>query len=362
MTDWAMSGRRDAYRVTAVDPFTLVEVGDLDAVISECSVTYGCYTDNIVQATIVVTEESWQACGIGNLLRIHHDAELPDGTSESEVLGTFFADSAEKETKEAIPLRRCTCYSTMWRLSQDSLAADFVVKKNASCLNGLSKLITAEGATAIAGAGPKTSTKTHSQDVRFKAGANRLECVNTYAGWCGWTVGVDDYGRQTIETYTPPRTRQVKHDFTDGDSCTYLPAIKETFTGDVCNRVVAIWSREKDAGDGYGTSARAVADLGSASPYSYERCGRRMTHVLKVTEPKTAAQLAEIAQDYLAQHDAAIRYLEIEHVGIPHLRAGDCVTYTNALTGDWNLVCEITQMDVTCGPLMMTRSKLKVIA
>ena len=130
----------------------------------------------------------------------------------------------------------------------------------------------------------------------------------------------------------------------------------------MCNRVVALWSREKDAGDGYGTSARAVADLGSASPYSYQRCGRRMTHVLKVTEPKTSAQLASMAKDYLAQHDAAIRYLEIEHVGIPHLRAGDCVTYTNTLAGDVNLVCEITQMDVTLGPLMVTRSKLKVIA
>ena len=87
-----------------------------------------------------------------------------------------------------------------------------------------------------------------------------------------------------------------------------------------------------------------------------------MTHVLKVTEPKSAADLLAIAQDYLSEHDAATRYIEIEHVGIPHLRAGDVVTYTNAKAGEMGLVCEVTQMDITPGPLMLTKSKLKVIA
>lgn len=361
MTDWGMSGRRDTYRVTAVDPFSLIEQGELDAFMGECSVTYGAYTDNLESATIMLTEESWTRAR-GNLLRIHHHVELPDGTEADEILGTFFADTAEKEYEPGIQKRRCSCYSTMWRLSQDSLAADYIVKKGASCLTGLTNLIKAEGATVIAGASATSSGRTHTTDVRFPVGSNRLESANTYAGWCNWIIGVDDYGRQTIDAYVNPANRQTVHDFTDGEDCTYLPAIKETFTGDVCNRVVAIWSREKDAGDGYGTSARAVADLPASSPLSYQACGRRMTHVLTISDPKTAAELATIAKDYLSQHDAETRYLEIQHVGIPNLRAGDCVTYTNEGAGDWRLVCEVTQMDISTGPLMLTKTKLKVIA
>lgn len=360
MPDWGMSGRRDSYAFTAVDPFTLMEQGPLDCIPEECSITYGFYTDNRVQATITMLEDSYREA-VGNLIRVSHSVELPDGTTETEVLGTFFIDSAEKEQSAAITKRVCNCYSTMWRLSQDYLASDFVMKKNQACATRLSYLMSSEGATVILGAGV-TASKVHTQDARFKIGSNRLECSNTYAGWCGWQIDVDDYGRQVINVYTPPELAAPSHFFEDGQNCTYLPAIKETFTGEVCNRVVAMWSREKAGSDGLGLSGRQVADLPSGNPYSYEQCGRRITHVLKVKEPMAASDLLKAAKDYLASHDAAIRFLEVEHVGIPNLRAGDTVTYTNAKAGDFNLLCEVTQMDIrSLGPLMICRSKLKVV-
>ena len=369
MPDWGMPGRSDRYAFTAVDPFSLEELGELDCDASASSITWGYYTDNKAQATVVMLEDSYQRLGIGNLVRISHTAELPDGTKAEEVLGTFFIDSAEKERSSGFTRRRCNCYSTMWRLSQDYLSADFVMKgphgstPGQSCATRLSELISAEGATVILGSGVSAS-KTHTRDARFPAGANRLQCANEYAGWCGWYLDVDGYGRQALVQYVPPGNRQPRYEFQDGANCTYRPSVKETFTGSVCNRVVAVWSREKapSPSDGLGLSGRAVADLPSASPYSYERCGRRITHVLQMREPMAQADLLKAAQDYLAQHDAAIRYLEIEHVGIPGLRAGDTVYYTNTKAGDVNLLCEITQQDVSSlGPLMMTKSKLKVV-
>lgn len=352
--DWAASGRRDSYSFTKVDPFTLVDMGSLEAIPSECSITYGYYTDNYATATIV-SPDAYD----GGLIRVYHTVVMPDGTRTEECLGTFFVESCERKATAGMVRQTMTCYSTLWRLSQDALAKDYVVAKNSSCLAGLSGLITAEGARVIASG--ELPSKTHTVDVRFPAGENRLQCAYTYAGWCNWELGVDDFGYQTIKPYTPPANRSVKYVFEDGAGCVYVPDSTETYTGDICNRVVARWSKEK-APDGFNVSSmRSVADLPAANPYSYLNAGRRITHVLDV-EPCTQTELDNVARNYLAQHDAAIRYFEIEHVGIPDLRAGDAVTYIDH-RNDEVLTCEVTQMDVqSLTPLMMTKTKLKVIA
>ena len=359
--DWGASGRRDSYSFAAVDPFTLMEIQPVECVADSCSITYGFYTDNKAAATLVIPEDSWGAVR-GNLVRIEHTVELPTGERESEVLGTFFVDSSDKETKTAIPLRRCSCYATMWRLSQSALTTDFVFRTGDSCLQGLTRLMQGGGCTVVTGDGV-ADTRAHTCDGRFALGSNRLECVNEYAGWCGWIVGADGYGRQVLDKYVPPANRAASYVFENGANCTYLPAIKETSTGELYNEVVAYWSREKDPGDGLGLYGRAYAELDQANPYSFASCGLRMTGVLQMREPMAQADLQKAADDYLAEHDAAIRYIEIEHVGIPHLRAGDTVYYTNNAAGDANLLCEITQMQVSSlGPLMLTKSKLKVVS
>lgn len=355
MPDWAMSGRRDAYRFVTADPFTLSDVGQIEMIPSECSITYGYYTDNYATARLTAPD-SYD----GGLIRIYHNVTLPDGTDEEECLGTFFVDSVERNATAGMVRQSMDCYSTLWRLSQDALAEDYVVARNTVCLNGLGGLITAEGARAMVYPGVDAE-KTHTIDFRIATGENRLDAVNAYAGWCGWTVGVDDYGYQTIEVYTPPANRSPSYTFEAGANCVYVPDSSETFTGDVCNRVVARWSREK-APDGFNgvTSMRSVADLPKGNPYSFEACGRRITHVLDV-DPCSQAELNAKAQQYLAQHDAAIRYFEIEHVGIPYLRPGMTVTYIDERNED-ALLCEVTQMDIgTLGPLCMTKTKLKVV-
>ena len=356
--DWGMSGRRDSYRFAIVDPFTLEEIGELEAIPESSKLTYGYYTDNYASATI-------KAPGTYDrgLVRIEHTVSLPDGTSETEVLGTFFVDSAETDGG-IIPEQTLTCYSTLWRLSQDYLNVDFVRKQGQTVEGGIRALCTAEGATLITS--PEIDTAaTHTKDIRFAAGDNRLESLNTYCGWKSWELAVDGYGRQVLREYVQPQYKSVSYRFEAGENCVYLPQEKETFTGDICNRVVARWSREKapDPDDGLGLSDVVTADLLTTSPMSYEVCGRRITHVLDLDEAVSHAELQQVANDYLAQHDAAIRYLEIEHVGIPNLRAGDVVVYVNPRESDEALLCEVTQMDISSlSPLMMTRSKLKVIA
>lgn len=360
MADWAASGRKDTYTFAAVDPFTLVEICEVQAIPESCSLTFGYYTDNKAQANISIPESEYPKVR-GNLIRVSHTVELPTGETESEVLGTFFIDSADKETDTAIPTRRLVCYSTMWRLSKSKLTADYVYHTNQACLEGLTNLMTAAGSTVVAGQGVDNS-RVHTRDGRFAIGKNRLECANTYAGWLGWIIGVDGYGRQTLDKYVIPANRAPKAHFENGANCVYLPKARETSTGETYNEVIAYWSREKDPGDGYGLCGRAYVQLDAANPYSYQSCGVRMTGEVVLREPTAQADLQTIAQDYLNEHDAAIRYIEIEHVGIPNLHAGDTITYTNSDGGDFNLLCEITQMQISkLGPLCMTKTKLKVV-
>ena len=362
MTDWAQSGRRDRYRFVAVDPFSLNELWELDCIPSECSITFGYYTDNKVQASISMLDSSYARLA-GNFVRVGHTIELPGGETVEEVLGTFFVDTADKETDGAIAKRSCNCYSTMWRLSKSRLTADHIFHAGDHRFAGISRLMEGAGCTVVQGEGVD-ATLTHTVDGRFALAANRLDCANEYAGWCGWQVTVDDYGRQVVSGYVPPANRTPKMEFADGGNCVYVPQLRETSTGELCNEVIAHWSREKvpDPDDGLGLCGRYVARLDKSNPYSFERCGVPMTADLQYREPMSAADLQKAAEDYLADHDAAIRYIEIEHVGIPHLRPGDTVLYTNGDAGDYNLLCEITQTRIgSLGPLCLCKTKLKVV-
>lgn len=362
MTDWAMSGRKDVYRFYAVDPFTLQEQEELLAEPSACSITWAYYTDNRVEADIVLVNDDYIKGGRDRLVRVKHLVTLPDGTQEQETLGTFFVDKAQRVSKDGVVRQRLTCYSTMWRLSQDFLADDFSYRNGQKCEANIRRLIEYPGGTLVLGMGVNVNRE-HTQDGCFLCGERRLDVLNEYAGWCGWSLGVDDDGRQVLAQYIAPKDRGISYEFEDGRNCVYLPEFDESYTGDVCNRVVVRWSREKapTTPDGFGLSGKYVADLPTASEYSFERCGRYMTKVIDLTEPKSAADMAKMAKDYLAEHDAAIRYMTIEHVGIPHLRAGQVVRFTQ--NADTTNICEITQMEVSkLGPLTVTETKLKVIA
>ena len=53
------------------------------------------------------------------------------------------------------------------------------------------------------------------------------------------------------------------------------------------------------------------------------------------------------------------RYVTVDHVGIPGLRVRDTVVYRR---GKSRYTCEVDQMEVaSLGPLMMTKSKLRVL-
>lgn len=364
--DWGASGRHDYYSFEAVDPFTLDAVEDLGAIPSECSVTYGAYTDNYSQATIVLADDEYRLHGHDRMVRIRHTVELPGGFTYDEVLGTFFVDSAERKSLYGRVRNVLTCYSALWRLTQDSLAGEYVRKKGQTVLGGVEALITYPGGRMSASPQIDASRK-HTQDVRFKPGENRAETIRTICGWCDWRLGVNDLGEVTVSPYVAASWKGASYEFDAGGNCIYLPGFDVTKTGDICNRVVATWSREKlpkesDGTYAYGLSQTAVVDVDPSNEFSFDRCGRWMTYVMDVGEPCSAEDLRKRAKEYLDEHDAATRYIEVEHAEVPGLRAGDVVVYENTTDDDIRALCEVTQVEVgKLAPFCMCRSKLKVL-
>ena len=361
MTDWAQSGRIDRYRFFAVDPFTLQEKGELQAEPSACTITWGYYTDNKVCADLVLVNDSYIRDGRDAMIRVKHIVELPDGTQAEETLGTFFVDKAERVERDGIVRQKLTCYSSMWRLSQDFLPSDFVAPVGNNCAQKIGQLISEVGGTMLTGAGVDT-TRTNWGNCRWRCGVNRLETINEYAGFLNWVVDVDDYGRQILNQYISPSKRAVAYEFENGANCVYLPELDETYTGEVYNRVIVCWSRESTPStpDGFGLCDKYVTELQETNEYSFARCGRYMTKVLDLAEPASQADMKAKGDAFLEEHDAAIRYLTIQHVGIPDLRVGQVVRFNRG--GEPSNLCEITQMEIRgLKPLAITETKLKVI-
>ena len=176
-------------------------------------------------------------------------------------------------------------------------------------------------------------------------------------------MGVDPDGYVTVAPYRLPSEKAVSYTFEAGANCTYVAGYDYSTTrGEVVNRVVVYWSREKDEGDGWGLTSRVQVELPDESQCSYRRTGRHQSKLIQLDDPTSDDEMRAIGQRYLDEN-GAIDYITIQHVGIPGLQVGDVVRYINDSDGstpvDW--LCMITEIDMKLGRAAMCTSKLKVM-
>ena len=136
----------------------------------------------------------------------------------------------------------------------------------------------------------------------------------------------------------------------------------ETNRDEPINRVVAYFSREsKQEDDAFPLSDSCYIDLPESASVSYERCGRRRTQVVQVTEPCSHTDLIAQAQRAMDQSSAAYLDITFDHAGVPGLRAGDCVHVVNSAAEiDSDFI--ILQMRVSALlPGCPTQSKMRMV-
>ena len=366
LTDWAASGRYDSYRMTLADPFTLQDVTDCpDADFAGSSITYGYYTDNIAQATLALADGSWVVDGRDMLVRVYHRV-VCQGADIEECLGTFFVDDAPEVGRYGHTSTALSCYSTLWRFTQDVLVFDFYRDQGYNVIQAIRDIVEADGGL-LRPMGGADESRTFGGWIIRELGMSRSEAITSIAGWIDHQIGVDDYGYITVAPYVRPAQRPVVYEFVNGENCVCLPGTTRTRDNSApINRVVMYYSREsKDEGDTLPLTDRVMLALDPTERYSYERCGRRRSEVVRLDDAITHDQLEDKADTYLAENSGSSMVYEIEHVGIPGLRVGDVVRYSNdtdfgaPVDGCLCLVCD---MDVAAlAPGMRTRTKLKVV-
>lgn len=361
MTDWAASGRRDSYELVAVDPFSLEETGAVDFEPSATSVTFAKDSETGASASIAVWADSWSMVGCNRLLRIKHTAVVGDEYRQ-ETLGTFFVADPPAVERYGRWRQTLACYSTQLRYTGDVLGDDLSLKRGAKCVPAVVALAQGVGGKVAVGLRATENDAGLTSAVLFRVGDSLSETMQTLLALAGCRMRADDDGLTVIERDLDAAEVAPSHTFEDGSGGTCQDGAEWVYgDGDWYNRVVAMWSREAlpSPDDGLGYSMRSVADLDRGHAHSYESTGRRATYVLQLADACTASELAGRAQRALKGVADQPRYVTVDHVGVPGLRVRDTVVYRR---GAARYTCEVDQMEIAAlGPLMMTKSKLRVL-
>lgn len=361
MIDYGRS-RTDTYSCHMVNPFTLQETGEmLDIVDGEGSVDYGNDTDNGCSASLTVVGRGTY----NQLVRIKHVVTFEDGSQDAETLGTFFVDGTSSTCSRGITTSKLQCYSTMYRLSQDVLETDFARPAGYNIVTEVQELAETDGGIVRVLSGVNTGQK-HTVDIWFDIGTNKKSVLDQIASWTNCELGVDDDGYLTWGPYVAPADRALTYTFVNGENCVYEPGMDLDDTrSDAVNRVVAHFSREsKQSDDPYALSDSVVVDLADTEPYSYKVIGRHKTYDLDVSDPCSHDDLMAQALRYLDSHKGSNEYIQISHVGVPRLRAGNVVRYINYDDGDEPVdrICMVDQISMRLGKLNMCDTKLLVVS
>ena len=362
--NWSTSGIRHEYTLRLADPFTLQDVDTLSEVdFGSCTMTWGYYTDNILQGSLALSSGSWMRDGRMLLARVYDHVTGP-GIDHDACLGTMFVDSAPETAKFGLVSSKLACYSTLWRFTKDVLVYDFFRKQGYNVVKAIRDIVEADGGHLRVLDGVDTG-RTFGGWIFFELGTNRATVINTIAGWIDCQIGVDDQGYVTIGPYVEPSRKPVVYTFEEGVNCVCKPgATRSRDTSSPINRVVMYYSRDEDTeGDGLPLTDRVMLALDPDDEFSYERCGRRRSEVVKLDQPVAHSDLEAKARTYLSENSASSTTIEIEHVGVPTLRPGDVVRYINKKDFDApvNVRCLVSDIDSTLDLWMTTKTKLKVI-
>lgn len=357
VSDWAATGRTDSFRAVLVDPFTLQELGEVEADWASCSVTYDYEGDTKAGASLKLADGADYRIGQRQcMLRVYDDITFADGASHTACMGTFFCDFSQGTSLYGREDRELDCHSCLHRHDKDVLRDDFWRAQGYNVSQAIRELVEADGGQLTCAPDANTS-KCFGTDIWFEAGESKLETAQTMAGWVGCELMPDSDGRVLMRRVRTADTHDPAYTFDAGADCVYKAGIDwGTNRDELVNRVIYVYTEDDQ-------TQTAVADLPDWSPWSYANVGYHATRRETMSELPDgglqAAAEADLAASSTEQND-----ISFEAVYVPLVGPGDIVRYVNPndYTDPVDCLCQVLQMDVSSlTPGAMTTYKLRIL-
>lgn len=315
--DWADARLDHRIRVAQVDPHDLdTERGELtNLILSDCSVSYGYYTDTRVSAQLKTFDTNYIE---GSWLRIYHSV----GDWEEE-LGTFvLQDEPSYSWESGAKIYTYDLQSVLWALSEDYCTSHFSIGKGAKALDVFDRICGIVGKTGLHNPGAKNYR--YSASKVYEAGESYLQFLFDLCNVSNNRLDVDGHGRITISPYVSPSRTAATWSVDSQDPRTLLLSSQIAWSSsshEIPSRTIVIYkSGDKEI---IGTASRA-----SSSPYSSSKRGYTISKTYSISEmsPATKKAAQSLAQQYLEDADAS-HELSASFLYFP-CRTGDILALT----------------------------------
>lgn len=314
--NWTDTTRADRFVFEMVDPNNIEQSrGTLDGV-TDCSITYGYYTDTRVSASITAVEPNYIE---NSLVRIHH---YVDDENYHNELGTFFVDEIKPTRSKNANEYSFELVSLLGRISEDCLEFNYAVDTYKSTTDVLKDLFDRYDVDyMIMGA---LNGATYTGATIYEAGEGVLDTVFAVADKANNRIEVNGHGIVEVSNYVLPgsRTRVYEYNADAPDSLVYGEIVETSDFYSVPNRAIVT---HKDGDNMYS----GFADIPSTSVLSKSRRGRRVTSVYNVDdlEPKTNAGAGSKALELLNNNADVSLEIECNTLYVP-IKPGDVVGLT----------------------------------
>ena len=233
-----------------------------------------------------------------------------DGERVRECLGTWMAQSTDKEVGSNSTSTRITCYGLLKAVNDDMPPVGFSVPKGANCVAQAEYALSHGIAPVVASDSDKTLSRPW---VAEPDSTTWLDVAIEMAKAADMQVGSDAYGNSTVNPV--PGAALPAWTFADDEESVALPGAGESFDWDgIPNAVELVW-----------TGPPVVVGLAEnndpSSPLSIQARGRRV--VLRETDPSdlasnpTKATANILAEKRLKEESAPLREVSFEHAWVP---------------------------------------------
>lgn len=304
MPNWLDQERVDVLTAQLVSPSDYSELGWLEG-LTGGSITDDCDTDTRIAATLTtISPETYVDLA---MVRLWHEARFSDGSTWTELLGTFFALRTSERWQSGTNSVTFDLKSALYGLSNDIAPTPKVIAKNAyarAAFESICKDCRRPYKWLDA------NNKRFSANTALEAGKAELSRLHQLANLSGNRLDVDEYGRLTFSTYVRPRNRAVVMEL-EADSPLVLASgiSRSTDEMEIPSRAIVTWNHSTKAKVKGKTVTQqkaitAVADVSSGSHSSLGRRGYRVSTYHTEDDLGASTALAQqMAKKYLDLED-----------------------------------------------------------